>query len=337
MSSVSAPSSVPTPTSVGLSATPEFMAMVAPANFVKNLACGGTAGMVGALATFPIDTAKTRMQADGGRMYRNIPDALVKIARQTGLRSLYRGLPVQLIGIIPEKALKLSVNDSARYFLRNRENNTIHWSREMIAGATAGFCQVVITSPMEMFKIRLQMSAAAAESGAAPRTSAVNIIRDTIRQGGVFRGAGATLLRDVTFSLLYFPMFANLKGWIAGRDANHPVWSTMLRDPGPAPAGHTGPRDINSRVNFFGTFMAGLISGSAAGWLVTPADVIKTRLQAAGGVEKWKNIRTCAKMTLAQEGPTAFFKGATARVFLVGPLFGVVLMTYEVLPRLLGL
>lgn len=61
-----------------------------------------------------------------------------------------------MIGIIPEKALKLSVNDFMRYQVRNKDGS-INLGAEAFAGGVAGFAQVIITSPMEMFKIRMQL------------------------------------------------------------------------------------------------------------------------------------------------------------------------------------
>ena len=38
------------------------------------------------------------------------------------------------------------------------------------------------------------------------------------------------LLRDVTFSLLYFPMYSNMKLGLAGRASDHPVWGLFRRE-----------------------------------------------------------------------------------------------------------
>jgi hypothetical protein len=70
-----------------------------PANLFKNLVYGGTAGLIGAVCMFPIDTAKTRFQNEKvalgqRRQYSSILDALVKIAKTQGTRGLYRGLQV---------------------------------------------------------------------------------------------------------------------------------------------------------------------------------------------------------------------------------------------------
>ena len=51
-----------------------------------------------------------------------------------------------------QKAIKLVVNDKMRSRLTD-SNGNISIVNQIAAGATAGACQCVITSPMEMFKI----------------------------------------------------------------------------------------------------------------------------------------------------------------------------------------
>ncbi|KAI9526858.1 hypothetical protein NQZ68_035131 [Dissostichus eleginoides] len=69
--------------------------------------------------------------------------------------------------------------------------------------------------------------------------------------------------------------------------------------------------------------------------LVTPADVIKTRLQVAAraGQTTYSGLVDCFWKILREEGPRAFWKGAGARVFRSSPQFGVTLVTYELLQR----
>jgi len=251
------------------------------------------------------------------------------MAKETGVRSLYRGLPVQMIGIIPEKALKLSINDSARYALRN-PNGTIDFSKEALAGGLAGFCQVVITSPMERFKILMQLQHL---KPVVERETVLQCAGKIMNSGirGIYTGASATLARDVFFSVIYFPFFSRTKQQF-GLASNNSVWSIFHRK-GTDPS----ETDLTKRVNLFGTFNAGMLAGGISAWLATPFDVIKTRMQAEGGLAKWKNMGNCAALTFQNEGYRAFFKGATGRVLLIGPLFGIVLFTYEFMPRYLPL
>jgi hypothetical protein len=308
-------------------------------NVLKNLVYGGAAGFVGSLCTFPIDTAKTRLQEQvklvpgqpspfKGGPYTGIFNCLKIMSVKEGPLSFYKGLPVQLIGIMPEKALKLSVNDFLRYQTRNKDGSIdLLW--EGISGGLAGFAQVIITSPMEMFKIRMQLQNKKPE---AERLPAMGVMKKTFEGGlpAIYRGAAATLMRDVPFSIIYFPLFSNLKLGLAGLPSTG--WSGAFRRPN-----SDAIVDGNKRVNLLGTFLCGLVAGSVAAFTVTPADVIKTRLQSEGGVEKFKNIRTAIRMTYAEGGIRPFFNGATGRLILIGPLFGVVLATYEFMPRILPL
>lgn len=100
----------------------------------------------------------------------------------------------------------------------------------MAAGGLAGLFQIVVTTPMELLKIQLQNAgrvattteaaaataagiAGASQIAAPPPPSATSIALNLIRSKGIFglyKGTAATMFRDVSFSVLYFPLFANL-------------------------------------------------------------------------------------------------------------------------------
>ena len=73
-----------------------------------------------------------------------------------------------MIGVTPEKAIKLAVNDFVREATED-ENGNVAWYNGILAGASwlflppsppgAGFCQVIATNPMEITKIRMQVQA----------------------------------------------------------------------------------------------------------------------------------------------------------------------------------
>lgn len=79
-----------------------------------------------------------------------------------------RGLLANIIGVTPEKAIKLAVNDYVREATADEDGN-VAWYNGILAGASgykrreswigAGFCQVVATNPMEITKIRMQVQA----------------------------------------------------------------------------------------------------------------------------------------------------------------------------------
>jgi len=235
-----------------------------------------------------------------------------KVFRNEGLLGFYRGLGPQLIGVAPEKAIKLTVNDLVRGRAMDPETGRITLPWELIAGGTAGGCQVIFTNPLEIVKIRLQVQGEAAKAeGAVPR-GAVHIVR-SLGLLGLYRGAAACLLRDIPFSAIYFPSYSHLK-----KDVFH--------------EGYNG-----KKLSFMETLASAAIAGMPAAYLTTPADVVKTRLQveARKGQASYRGLTDAFTKIYREEGFKAFFKGGPARIIRSSPQFGFTLVAYEYLHKLL--
>ncbi|XP_045564450.1 mitochondrial glutamate carrier 1 isoform X1 [Salmo salar] len=249
-------------------------------------------------------------------------DCLIKTIKSEGYFGMYRGAAVNLTLVTPEKAIKLAANDFFRQHL-SKDGQKLTLLREMLAGCGAGTCQVIITTPMEMLKIQLQdagrieaqrklMSQAAVGAPGGPvelrSHTAMQLTRELLRSQGIaglYKGLGATLLRDVPFSIIYFPLFANLNS-LGGRGAD-----------GPAP--------------FYVSFASGCIAGSTAAVAVNPVDVIKTRIQTmtrGSQEDTYSGVTDCIRKILRQEGPSAFLKGAYCRALVIAPLFGIAQVVY---------
>ncbi|XP_043218042.1 uncharacterized protein LOC122379706 isoform X1 [Amphibalanus amphitrite] len=134
----------------------------APQQFklVPKIVNGGIAGIIGVTCVFPLDLVKTRLQnqqigPNGERMYNSMLDCFRKTYRAEGYFGMYRGSAVNIVLITPEKAIKLAANDFFRYQYQNKQGKLTLF-REMAAGGSAGFCQIIVTTPMELLKIQLQ-------------------------------------------------------------------------------------------------------------------------------------------------------------------------------------
>lgn len=113
-----------------------------------NFMLGSFAGAFGAFMVYPIDLVKTRLQNQrsarpGEQLYKNSIDCFQKVWRNEGLRGLYSGVLPQLVGVAPEKAIKLTVNDLVRRQLTDKKSGQITIGSEIFAGGMAGACQVV--------------------------------------------------------------------------------------------------------------------------------------------------------------------------------------------------
>jgi solute carrier family 25 aspartate/glutamate transporter 12/13 len=82
----------------------------------------------------------------GERLYKNSWDCAKKVVRNEGFRGLYAGVLPQLVGVAPEKAIKLTVNDLVRGHFSDK-NGKIWLPHEILAGGCAGACQVVCLLP----------------------------------------------------------------------------------------------------------------------------------------------------------------------------------------------
>lgn len=71
---------------------------------------------------------------------------------------MYRGLLPQLVGVAPEKAIKLTVNDFLKDLLRDPDDKSLSLLAEIVAGGCSGGSQVLFSNPVEIVKIRLQMA-----------------------------------------------------------------------------------------------------------------------------------------------------------------------------------
>ncbi|KAF8471870.1 mitochondrial carrier domain-containing protein [Kalaharituber pfeilii] len=282
-----------------------------------NFALGSVAGAFGATIVYPIDLVKTRMQNQrskvvGELMYKNSIDCAKKVVKNEGFRGLYSGLGPQLIGVAPEKAIKLTVNDLVRSKAPKDKMGEISLPWELIAGGTAGGCQVIFTNPLEIVKIRLQVQGEVARNvEGVQRRSALWIVRN-LGLVGLYKGASACLMRDVPFSAIYFPTYSHLKKDFFGESADRKLGILQL-------------------------LAAGAAAGMPAAYFTTPFDVIKTRLQveARKGQTMYRGLIHCAQTVWKEEGFKAFFKGGPARIMRSSPQFGCTLAAYELLQSLI--
>jgi solute carrier family 25 (mitochondrial aspartate/glutamate transporter), member 12/13 len=275
----------------------------------QKLLVGASAGIFGTSIIYPIDVMKTQLQTSSQRISLK---TLSSVMRNVSNGGLYRGFSACLIGIAPEKALKLTVNDFIRDFYSQGERS-IQLTEEMLAGSLAGMIQLIVTVPYESVKIKLQMGGA---------TSATDAIQK-MGLRGLYTGFSATFLRDVPFCLLFFPLYAQLKAWqLPSITSNSSPYSSSTIQMSSSEASHIG-------------LVAGIGAGAISATLVTPADMLKTRIQQ--GYHGQLGLIAYAKQIIRTEGMSALFKGWQARVLVIAPLYGIVSLAFELQKKLLGL
>jgi solute carrier family 25 aspartate/glutamate transporter 12/13 len=296
---------------------------------LRNLSVATIVGGISMFLLHPIDLIKTRLmnQRKGSAyLYRGPLDCIQQVIRKEGFMSLFRGVQPHMLGVAIERSIKLQVHNlmqQAFHALDDEKDDDRKPSLllEALAGGCAGACQLLVTNPMEITSIRLQLYGETArllkERGIVSPSSStmVGVIKD-LGFPGVYRGASACLIRDVPFSAIFFPSYVACKDVLVQHNSNF--------------TGQATAADI---------FYAGTIAGIPASLLTTPADVVKCRLQsiARPGEASYSGIRDCVTKMYQNEGIFAFFQGSVMRVLRIAPQFGLSLLLYENLTNLTGL
>lgn len=125
---------------------------------LKQLLCGGFAGVVSRTLVAPLDLIKTYLITSHG-LRGSKKSALTickEIVEHDGWQGLFRGNLVNCIRVAPSKAIELCVFETVRRAL-NREGHPLRHAAATIAGGAAGMAGTFATYPLELLRTRLSV------------------------------------------------------------------------------------------------------------------------------------------------------------------------------------
>ena len=233
-------------------------------DFVVHFAAGMIAETISCIIYVPVDVIKERMQVQQQSqsvatntsqqlpVYRNTWDALKTISKTEGLSGIYRGYGATLASFGPFSALyfvfyerlkqlakQQHVEDqlkqqqalsSSSTSLSRRQFETVELPFQwlVLSSATAGALASWLTSPLDMAKLRLQVSrgtiASASSSSTTTKTTVVqyrgvvDCLQWAYQDGGVkglFRGAGARVLHYAPATTITMTSYEVCKAFIS--------------------------------------------------------------------------------------------------------------------------
>lgn len=134
------------------------------------LVAGGGAGVTAASLTYPLDLVRTRLAAQtSSRYYKGIGGTLGTIAKDEGLRGLYKGMGATLLGVGPAIAINFCVYETlkANWGATTRESPGPLVS--LACGSLAGLCSSTATFPLDLVRRRMQLEGAGGRPAVASR------------------------------------------------------------------------------------------------------------------------------------------------------------------------
>ena len=260
---------------------------------------GLSAGVVGTVIGYPLDTIKTRMQtgAAGGAANHSLFAIGRRIAVEEGVRGFYKGVATPLVSLTILNTLNFT---SYNYFKRAFEGDggTVGGLVKCFAsGALAGPIASAVSTPEHMMKTQMQIDNTR-KGGAIFKNGAFDAAAQIVRArgfGALYVGHASNTLREGVFLGVYFSSYEAARRALPESKASIPI--------------------------------AGGLAG-ALGWVISyPLDCIKANIQgaaftdgAAATARSSPSILTAGKHILAQRGISGLYSGlkpSLIRAFLV--------------------
>uniref|UniRef100_A0A8C2PGT9 Mitochondrial S-adenosylmethionine carrier protein n=1 Tax=Capra hircus TaxID=9925 RepID=A0A8C2PGT9_CAPHI len=161
--------------------------------FTASLVAGGVAGVSVDLILFPLDTIKTRLQSPQG------------FYKAGGFYGVYAGVPSTAIGSFPNAAAFFVTYEYVKWILNADSSSYLMPVTHMLAASAGEVVACLIRVPSEVVKQRAQVSAS---------SGTFHIFSNILCQEGIqglYRGYKSTVLREIPFSLVQFPLWESLK------------------------------------------------------------------------------------------------------------------------------
>jgi len=177
--------------------------------FMINVASGGAAGAGSLMIVYPLDYARTRLASDvgsGKQQFNGLFDCLKKTVAAGGVGSVYNGIGVSIMGIIPYRGAYFGLFDTLSGYnpYQKSENGLLRATSKFACAQTSAIMAGYASYPFDTVRRRLQMQSEKPESEWVYKGTA-DCFGKIVKEEGtaaLFKGAGANALRTVGAALV---------------------------------------------------------------------------------------------------------------------------------------
>jgi solute carrier family 25 (adenine nucleotide translocator) protein 4/5/6/31 len=285
------------------------------AKFAVDLLTGGVAAAISKTAVAPIERVKLLLQVQhaqktiaADQRYKGIIDIFIRVPKEQGFFSLWRGNLANVIRYFPTQALNFAFKDTyKRIFLDGVDKRKQFWkffAGNLASGGAAGATSMCVVYPLDFARTRL----------------AADVGKGNERE---FKGLGDCLIKIAKSDGpigLYRGFFVSVQGIIIYRAAYFGCFDTVKS---------VVTKD-GKKLNFFAAWAIAQVVTVSSGILSYPWDTVRRRMMMQSGRKDilYKNTLDCAKKIIQDEGMGAMFKGAFSNI-LRGTGGALVLALYD--------
>jgi hypothetical protein len=268
--------------------------------------------------THPIDTVKAIIQVNS-KGSAGIFETFKTSIKKEGVASLYRGLPVAVLGSMPAGVLYFGSYEYAKKHLLIFDKLKSEFFTYFVSGMFAELVSCIIYVPVDVIKERRQVQSTLKTFNYTNDMDAFRTILKTERLRGLYKAYGATVMSFGPMSAFYFMFYEYFKGFFVRNDAKTYIQRVNKEE-------IDNLREIKLDISFRHSVLCSALAGSLSSILTNPLDLVKLRMQVQrGGGEKqtYKNLLHGLYYIGQNEGISAFGRGAIARAMYHTPVVAI--------------
>ncbi|RLN89077.1 hypothetical protein BBJ28_00004892, partial [Nothophytophthora sp. Chile5] len=246
--------------------------------------------------------------------YKGIIDCFVRVSKEQGVNSLWRGNLANVIRYFPTQALNFAFKDKFKKIFMDGVTKDQFWRfflGNLASGGAAGATSLLFVYPLDFARTRLGADVGKGKS--RMYTGLVNCLSTIYKSDGIkglYGGFGVSVGGIIVYRAAFFGGYDTLRDIALKDPKNAPVWQKWL---------------VAQTV----TTCAGMIS--------YPFDTVRRRMMMQAGRKDVMYTSTvdCARKILKNEGSGAFFKGAGSNI-LRGTGGAIVLVLYDEFKKMMA-
>ena len=295
------------------------------------------------MALYPLSVIKTRQMVSAHVQQTRAYDIVRDILRERGVRGLYRGFGTIVVGAIPIRVVYLSTLEAVKAYTNDVFDSwnipsMYRGAADAAGGATASLVSQTLAVPVDVISTRqmvqgMKSGHARAVAGSSEKAAeeavfigyrnGLDAVRTIVQKEGVrglYRGFGVSVATLVPGSALWWGFYGTYK---------RALWEV-------APDSWRDEATTSDAAVMAVQGASGVCAGMSSGFLTTPLDVIKTRLQVLSGQPggEQNTLSSTVGAIYREHGAAGFFRGVRTRLINVSIWGSVMVNVYEITKRL---
>uniref|UniRef100_T1J889 ADP/ATP translocase n=1 Tax=Strigamia maritima TaxID=126957 RepID=T1J889_STRMM len=272
--------------------------------FLLDFSAGGIAAGISETIVAPLERVKILLQVQHAssklkpeKHYKGLIDAFIRIPKEQGIRSLWRGNLTHVIRCWPSFALNFAFKEVyKKILLGDTRNSASFWTQfasNTLSGGFAGATTLAFLYPLDFVETRL-----AADVGGHHQhrefSGIINCMQTVVKTDGIrglYRGFTASVQGIFVYRASYFGLYDTFK--------------ILFTDP--------------DKIPFLMSWALAQGVTTFSSIIAYPFDTVRRRLMMQSGLDAdkhmYKGVRDCWRQIYRIEGVSGYFKGGFTSVF----------------------